>query len=173
MFENSPLVGIVDSSQRDILLVLKETVEVRVVSVESKLGEEELNVGPDEGTVACQPIRRAPVSTQARDKRVLKSRRRTLCTICSDRSAARLEPAGLPVRILQRLQKRSHKMESVRISREPGEVETNDGVTLLQQLVDEDQALERLDLICQHRLNPDRVPDRHTRPEVPGVDDAL
>lgn len=47
-----PFIGIVDASQADIFLVLKETIKFRVVTVEAKLGEEELNIGADEGAIA-------------------------------------------------------------------------------------------------------------------------
>lgn len=51
---SSPLVRIVDTPQTDVLLVLEETVEVGVMSVETQLREHELDVGPDQGAVACE-----------------------------------------------------------------------------------------------------------------------
>ena len=49
---NGPFVWVVDASEGDILLVLEQTVEVWVVAVEAELGEEELDVGSDQGPVA-------------------------------------------------------------------------------------------------------------------------
>lgn len=51
--------------------------------------------------------------------------------------------------------------------------QTHDGVTLLKQLVHEDERLERLHLVRQDGLGAQSVPHRQRRVVVPSVDNAL
>ncbi len=43
----TPFIWIINAFQRDVLLVLKETVEFWSKSVEAQFGQDELNVGSD------------------------------------------------------------------------------------------------------------------------------
>ena len=49
----SPLVRVVNTLERDVFLILEETVELWSQSMESELREDELDIGPDEGAVSC------------------------------------------------------------------------------------------------------------------------
>lgn len=51
--------------------------------------------------------------------------------------------------------------------------EAHHGVTLLEQLVHDDQSLEGLDLVRQDRLRAEAVPNGEGRVIVPRVDDAF
>lgn len=51
---NPPFVRIVDTLQADVLFVLKETVELGMILVESKLGKDKLDVGTNERGVTCK-----------------------------------------------------------------------------------------------------------------------
>jgi hypothetical protein len=73
----SPFIGVVDILETDIFLVLEQAIELGMVTMEPKLGEEERRVGLDEGAVALGPI--------------------------SNCSTARLEPSGLSVSLFQSL----------------------------------------------------------------------
>lgn len=54
---DAPLVWVINTSQTDVLLVLEETVEVRMMSMESEFGKKELDVGSDERAIAWYDIR--------------------------------------------------------------------------------------------------------------------
>lgn len=51
-YDNSPLIWIVDALERDVFLILEETVELRTKSVEAQFGKKELYVCSDQGSVA-------------------------------------------------------------------------------------------------------------------------
>ena len=48
---NSPLIWVINPFQCNVLLILKETVELWSESVESEFREDELNVGANQGTI--------------------------------------------------------------------------------------------------------------------------
>ena len=49
----SPFVWVINPLQCDVLLVFEETVEFWAKAVESELGKDELDVCPDQRTIAC------------------------------------------------------------------------------------------------------------------------
>lgn len=54
--EHTPFVRVVDALQGDVLLVFEQAVESGMVTVESKLGEDEFDIGTDEGAIACSSM---------------------------------------------------------------------------------------------------------------------
>lgn len=68
---NSPLVGIVNILETDVLFILEQTVKLGMVSVETELGEEKRRVRLDEWSVPLDAV--------------------------TDSSTTGLEPAGLAV----------------------------------------------------------------------------
>ncbi len=77
MSMNLPFVGIINILQADVFLVLEETVELWMMPVIAKLGQEERSIGFDEGSVTLSPI--------------------------SDRTTTCLQPAGLGVCLFESL----------------------------------------------------------------------
>jgi hypothetical protein len=57
----APFVRVVDASQRDVLLIFEETVEVGMVSVELQLGKDKRHIGADQRAVSCISDREHPV----------------------------------------------------------------------------------------------------------------
>jgi hypothetical protein len=51
---SSPFVRVVDTLEGDVLFVLKQAVERRVVSVKLEFREDEFDIRPDERAVACK-----------------------------------------------------------------------------------------------------------------------
>ena len=73
-----PFVGIVNIFQTDVFFILEETVELRVVTVEAKFGEQERGVRLDEWSVALAAV--------------------------SDRTATSFKPAGLSMGFFESLE---------------------------------------------------------------------
>jgi hypothetical protein len=84
-------------------------------------------------------------------------------------SGTSLEPARLSMCFLQSLMQ---IMLATMYRLLVGEM-TYNGMSLLKDLMNSDQRLERLDLVIQNRLDPHATPERDRAMIIPGVDDAF
>jgi hypothetical protein len=134
----APLVGIVDSSERDVFLVFEQPVEVGVDAMELELGENECYVGSNERAVSWG---RESVSSRSR---LSDHSKQTSGHVPSHRPRARLEPTSLVLSLLDCLVVGEGKDQRGRTRTKGG---TRDGVTLLKDLVHGDESLERLHLV--------------------------
>jgi hypothetical protein len=142
---NLPFIRVINALQADVLLILEESVEFGLKAVESELGQNELNIATDEGSVACCRSVVAPVRVVHRP---------TSLAFMAHCASTRLKPASLSMSLFETLSvPTSERSYLAQITF------TYDRMALLKDFVHTDQRLECLYFVIQDRL------DTETRPE--------
>jgi hypothetical protein len=138
--------------------------------MELELGEDELDVGANERAVACMRGKSVQVLYRLEEARL------TARSVTSNCSRTRFQPRRLSLRLLESLCGTTlprSAFYSSNIEAERSARPTHNRVTFLQNLVDRDEGLERLNLVREDGLDAQGCPDRGRRAVVPGVDDGL